>query len=107
VTSLVAIIIIVIIIIIITIGKTAVSELRPTFKDSAGLHFLVFGYRNNLQGQAVQLPNLGDQVPVFMPPSDRVAQLYLEVPSSLFDAFSNSHAYGGDILTSLHTRNVS
>jgi hypothetical protein len=32
-------------------------------------------------------PNLEEQVPVFMSPSDRVAQLYPQAPGSLFVAF--------------------
>jgi hypothetical protein len=50
------------------------------------------------------IPNLEDQVPVFMSPSDRVAQLYPQAPGSLFVAFCDSQGYGGSILTRLHTR---
>jgi hypothetical protein len=47
-------------------------------------------------------PNLEDQVPVFMSPSDSVAQLYPQSPGSLFVAFYDSQSYGGGILNSLH-----
>jgi hypothetical protein len=39
--------------------------------------------------------NLEDQVPVFMSPSDRVAQLYPKVPDSLIDAFYDSQGTVG------------
>jgi hypothetical protein len=48
-------------------------------------------------------PNLQNQVSVFMPPSDRVAQLYPQAPGSLFISFYDSQGYGGDIITRLHT----
>jgi hypothetical protein len=47
--------------------------------------------------------NLEDQVPVFMSPSDRVAQIYIQAPGSLFVAFYHTQGYGGGILTRLHT----
>jgi hypothetical protein len=47
-------------------------------------------------------PNLEDQVPVFMSPSDRMAQLYPQAPGSFFKAFYNSQGYSGGILTRLH-----
>jgi hypothetical protein len=37
-----------------------------------------------------------------MYPSDRMAQLYLQAPGSLFVAFYDSQGYGGGILTSFH-----
>jgi hypothetical protein len=40
--------------------------------------------------------------PVFISPSDRVAQLYPQVPGSLFDTFYISQGYGEGILTHLH-----
>jgi hypothetical protein len=49
-----------------------------------------------------QTPNLKHGVSVFMSPSDRVAQLYPQVPGSLFVAFYDSQGYGGGILTRLH-----
>jgi hypothetical protein len=36
-------------------------------------------------------------------PSERVAQLYSQAPSSLFIAFYDSQGYGGYILIHLHT----
>jgi hypothetical protein len=47
-------------------------------------------------------PNLEDQVPVFMPPSDRVAQLYLQTLGSIFIAFYYAQGCGGGILNCLH-----
>jgi hypothetical protein len=44
-------------------------------------------------------PNVEDQVPVFMSPSDRVAQLYPKALGPLFFTFYDSHGYGGGILT--------
>jgi hypothetical protein len=41
---------------------------------------------------------------VSIPESDRVAQLYLHAPSSLFVAFYCSQGYGGGTLTCLHMR---
>jgi hypothetical protein len=41
------------------------------------------------------IPNLEDQVTVFMSPSDRVAQLYPQALGSLFIAFYNLQGYGG------------
>jgi hypothetical protein len=48
-------------------------------------------------------PNPEDLAPMFMSPSDRVAQLYTQAPGSLFVAFYDSHGYDGGILISLHT----
>jgi hypothetical protein len=48
-------------------------------------------------------PLLEDQVPVFMFPRDRVAQLYPQELGSLSVAAAyDSQGYGGDILTRLH-----
>jgi hypothetical protein len=38
-----------------------------------------------------------------MSPSERVAQIYLQVEVSLFFAFYDSRGYGGGFLTCLHT----
>jgi hypothetical protein len=43
------------------------------------------------------------QVPVFMSPSDRVAQLYPRPSGSIFIAFYESQGYGGGILNRLYT----
>jgi hypothetical protein len=48
-------------------------------------------------------PNLEDQVSVFIPPSDRVAQLYPHALGSLFFASYDSRGYGGSILKRFHT----
>jgi hypothetical protein len=48
-------------------------------------------------------PNLEGQVPVFIYPSYRVAQLYPRALGSLFVASYDSQGYGGGILTRLHT----
>jgi hypothetical protein len=42
-------------------------------------------------------PNLQDQVPAFMSPSDRVAQLYPRALDSLSVSFYDSQSYGGGI----------
>jgi hypothetical protein len=47
-------------------------------------------------------PNLEDQVPVFMSPNERTAQLYSQAPGSLFFPFYYSQGYGASILTHLH-----
>jgi hypothetical protein len=47
-------------------------------------------------------PNPEDQVPVFMSPSDSVAQLYIGTGFTFF-AFCVSKGYGGGILTHFHT----
>jgi hypothetical protein len=48
-------------------------------------------------------PNLEGQVPVFISPRNRVAQLYSRALGSLFVASYDSQGYGGGILTRLHT----
>jgi hypothetical protein len=48
-------------------------------------------------------PNLEDQVPVFISPRNRVAQLYSLAVGFLFVASYDSHGYGGGIRTLLHT----
>jgi hypothetical protein len=48
-------------------------------------------------------PNLAGQVPVFISPRNRVAQLYHRALGSLFVASYDSQGYGGDVLTRLHT----
>jgi hypothetical protein len=102
----------IIIIIIIIIGKTALFEPYPSLEDSARLHpvFHLFGFRNTnfffLQSKFVSLAttlNLENYVPAFTYPSDRVAQLYPQAPSSLFIAPYDPQGYGGDILICLHT----
>jgi hypothetical protein len=102
--------IIIFIIIIIIIDKTALFEPWPSLEDSvrfnpvfSSLYFAkIFFYRVRLSALH-PTPNLEDQVPVFMSLSDRVPQLYLQAPGSLFVSFHESQGYGGSILTHLHT----
>jgi hypothetical protein len=47
-------------------------------------------------------PNLEGQVPVFISPRNRVAQLYLQALDSLFIASYDSQGYGGGIRPRLH-----
>jgi hypothetical protein len=67
------------------------SDLGPT-----GLKTM-FYYPNFLDSS-----NLEGQVPVFISPRNRVAQLYPQALGSLFVASYDSQSYGG-ILTRLHT----
>jgi hypothetical protein len=55
-----------------------------------------------LLSQIPDSPNLEDQVPVFMSPMNRVAQLYSQTLGSLFVAYYDSQGYGGGIRTRLH-----
>jgi hypothetical protein len=48
-------------------------------------------------------PNLEGQVPVFISPRNRVAQLYPRALGSLFVVSYDSQGYGGGILTRLYT----
>jgi hypothetical protein len=54
-----------------------------------------------LLSQIRDSPNLEGQVPVFISPRNRVAQLYPKALGSLFVA-SDSQGYGGGIRTRLH-----
>jgi hypothetical protein len=47
-------------------------------------------------------PNLEGQVPVFISPRNRVAQLYPQALGSLFVTSYDSQGYGGGIRTRLH-----
>jgi hypothetical protein len=51
------------------------------------------------------IPNLENQVPVFMCPSDRVAHLYHQALGSLSITLYNTQGYSGGILTLLHVGN--
>jgi hypothetical protein len=69
-----------------SLSKGILPDLWPS-----DFHF--FAFRNNLKSMLSALrptPNLKDQVPVFITPSDRVAQLYLQALGSLFVAFYDS-----------------
>jgi hypothetical protein len=92
------------------IGKTALSEPQEILSDlsDSPSSFHSFEFRNNNFYRARSLalrptPNLEDQVPVFMSPSDSVIQLYPQAAGSLFVAFYDSQGYGGGILARLHT----
>jgi hypothetical protein len=50
--------------------------------------------------------NLEVQIPVFMFPSDRVAQLQPQSPGSLSFAFCDSRVPGGGTITRLHMGTV-
>jgi hypothetical protein len=54
----------------------------------------------------LRLPHLGGQVPVFVSPRDRVAQLYPRALGSLFFASYDSQSYGGGILNRIHTGQI-
>jgi hypothetical protein len=56
-----------------------------------------------LLSQIRDSPNLEGQVPVFISPSNRVTQLYLQAPGSLFVATYDSQGYGGGVRTRHHT----
>jgi hypothetical protein len=56
-----------------------------------------------LLSQIRDSPNLEGQVPVFIPPRNRVAQLYPQALCSFFVFTYDSQGYGGGITTSLHT----
>jgi hypothetical protein len=55
-----------------------------------------------LLSQIRDSPNLEGQVPVFISPRNRVAQLYPQALVSLFIASYDSQGYGGSIRTHLH-----
>jgi hypothetical protein len=69
---------------------------------------LGFDYRRNrdhiLLFQIRDSPNLEGQVPIFISPRNRVAQLYLQALGSLFVAAYSSQGSGGCIRPSPHTR---
>jgi hypothetical protein len=50
-----------------------------------------------------RLRNLEGQIPAFISPRNRVAQLYSQALGFLFDASYDSQGYGGGIRTHLHT----
>jgi hypothetical protein len=51
----------------------------------------------------LRLPNFEGQVPVFISPRNRVAQIYPRALGSLSVTSYDSQGYGGGILTRLHT----
>jgi hypothetical protein len=69
---------------------------------------LDFGKPTFLKSKIVSLAskhNLEAQNPVFIPPSDRMAQSYPQATGSLFVVSYYSQDYGGGILTHPHTGN--
>jgi hypothetical protein len=55
-----------------------------------------------LQSRLRDSPNLDSQVPVFISPRNRVAQLYPQALGSLFIASYDPQGYGGGIRTCLY-----
>jgi hypothetical protein len=54
--------------------------------------------------QIRDFPNLEGQVPVFISPRNKVAQLYPQALGSLFVASYDSQGYGGGIQSRLYTQ---
>jgi hypothetical protein len=75
-------------------GPRQRSHSRVRVSQDSCPHFTVSDSRH---------PNLEGQVPVFISPRNRVAQLYPEALGSLFLASYVSQGYGGGIRTRLHT----
>jgi hypothetical protein len=69
--------------------------------ESRGIHDHI------LLSQIRDSSNLEGQVPIFISPRDRVAQLYLKVLGSVFIASYDSQGYGGGIRPSLRVRSIS
>jgi hypothetical protein len=103
--------------IIIIIAKTTIFEPKPSLEDSAIFPAILVCRESDHQvftsldfatifrarSSAVRaIPNLEDQVSVFMSPSDRVVHLYRQA----FVAFYDLQGDGGSILTGLHTGNA-
>jgi hypothetical protein len=70
------------------------SHLCPSPAELTAIFYCLIWDTTNLEGQ----------VPVFISPRNKVAQLYPRALGSLFVASYDSQGYGGDILTRLHTR---
>jgi hypothetical protein len=88
----------IIIILIISINdKTALSEPQPSIEDSVSsdpvFTCLDFAAIFFLQPALRPTRVLEDHVFVFMSPSDRVAQLYLQAPGSLFVASCDAQGW--------------
>jgi hypothetical protein len=64
--------------------------------ESRGTH------KQILLSQIRDSPNLEGQVPVFIYPRNRVAELYPQALGSLFISSHNSQGYGGGIRSRLH-----
>jgi hypothetical protein len=69
---------------------------------------VILGYKSrwthdhNLLSQIRDSPNLEGQVPVFISPTNKVAQLYPQALGSSFIASYDSQGYGGGIRPHLH-----
>jgi hypothetical protein len=59
--------------------------------------------RNHTLLSRLRLPQLGDQIPLFISSRNRVVQLYPLVLCFLYVAIYDSQGYGGGILTRFHT----
>jgi hypothetical protein len=86
---------------------------KPSLEDSGRFHpvfisldFVTIIFYRARSSALLQTLNMEDQVPVFMSPSDTVAQLYPQAPGSLFVAFYGFQVYGDGILTRLNTRKM-
>jgi hypothetical protein len=59
-------------------------------------------YSHILLSQVWDSPNLEDQVPIYISPRDRMAQLYPQALGSLFVTSNDSQGYSGCVQTCLH-----
>jgi hypothetical protein len=87
---------------------SALTFLRRFCQIASGYHFLdiLTIFAQNKVATSRPTANLEDQVPVFMCPSDRVAQLCPQTPSSLFVTSYNQQGYGGGDFTSKLSMNA-
>jgi hypothetical protein len=87
--------------------RTGLSlQLLLALASAAILGFEARGTRDHiLLSQIRDFPNMEGLVPVFIPPRNRVAQLYSQALGSLFVAFYDSQSYGGGIRTGIHAEN--
>jgi hypothetical protein len=79
------------------------AEFDPVFTYFDFATFFFFFFHKAKSSALRPSLNLEHQVCVFMCPSDRMAQLYLQASDSLFVAFYDSQGLGGGIRTHLHT----
>jgi hypothetical protein len=82
--------------------------LHPVFTsmDFATIYIYIYFFYRASSSALRPILNMEDQGSVFTSPRNRVAQLYLHAPGSLFVAFYYSQGDGGGILTRLHTGTV-
>jgi hypothetical protein len=92
--------------------KVAVVSLWGALSDEkTGLQFAMQSLNGPSRAEPVTIlycliwntPNLEVQVPVFISPRNRVAQLYTQALGSFYVAPYDSQGYGGGIVTRLHT----